>query len=122
MFEHRSAPLLPRRAFRRRLAQHGGYAAGLLAASMAVGTAGFHVLAGQPVVDALLNAAMLLGGMGPVGEIHSTGGKLFASAFALYAGLVFLVVVAIVAAPIVHRFAHRFHLEDASRSSRSSRS
>jgi hypothetical protein len=117
MYEHHSAPLLPRRAFQRRLAQHGGYAIGLLTVSLLVGTAGFHYLAFQPVVDSLLNAAMLLGGMGPVGEIRSTPGKLFAAGFALYAGLVFLAVGAILFAPVVHRFMHRFHLAEAQRRS-----
>jgi hypothetical protein len=93
--------------------QHGLYALGLLAVSIAIGVAGFSLLAGQTVVDAILNAAMLLGGMGPVGEIRSTGGKLFAAAFALYAGLVFLAAAALVFAPLLHRFLHAFHLEEA---------
>jgi hypothetical protein len=122
MFEHRTAPLLPARAFRRRIVRHGGYVAGVLAVSMLVGTAGFHFLAGQPVIDALLNAAMLLGGMGPVGEIQSTPGKLFAAAFALYAGLVFLAAGAIALAPFLHRLLHRFHLEEAQRRDRQRRS
>jgi hypothetical protein len=63
-------------------------------------------------MDALLNASMLLGGMGPVGEIRSTAGKLFAAAYALYAGLVFLAAAGIVGAPLFHRFIHRFHLEE----------
>jgi hypothetical protein len=71
MYEHRTAPLLPAPAFRR-LASHGGYVLGLLAISLFIGTVGFHLLAGQAVIDALLNSAMLLGGMGPVGKIQST--------------------------------------------------
>lgn len=115
MYEHRTAPLLPASAFRWRLVRHGTYAVGVLAVSLLVGTVGFHRLAEQPTIDALLTAAMLLGGMGPVGEIRSTPGKLFAAAFALYAGLVFLVIAAIVVAPIFHRFLHMFHLEEAPR-------
>jgi hypothetical protein len=115
VFEHRSQPLIPRAAFLRRMARHGGYAAALLAGSLVAGTAGLHAWAGQAPIDALLNAAMLLGGMGPVGEIQSTGGKLFASAFALYAGIVFLGVTALLFAPLVHRWLHRFHLEKGSR-------
>ena len=110
MYENRTAPLLPASAFRRRLARHGTYAVGLLAISLLVGTLGFHLLAGQTTIDALVNAAMLLGGMGPVGEIQSTPGKLFAASFALYAGLVFLLTVAVILAPIFHRFLHKFHL------------
>ena len=111
MYEHRDAPLLPRRQFWGRIARHVSYAAGLIAGSLVAGTAGFHFLALQDPVDAFLNAAMLLGGMGPVGEIRSTGGKVFAAAFALYAGLVFLVVGAVLLTPLIHRFLHRFHLE-----------
>jgi hypothetical protein len=111
MFEHRSTPLVPRRVFLRRLARHGWYAAALMGASLVLGTAGFHYLSGMSTIDALLNASMLLGGMGPVGEIQSTIGKLFASAFALYAGLVFISAGAILLAPVLHRFLHRFHLE-----------
>jgi hypothetical protein len=111
MYEHRDAPLLSRRLFWQRLVRHGWYAIGVVGASLLAGTAGFHYLALQPPIDALLNAAMLLGGMGPIGEIRSTGGKLFAAGFALYAGLVFLVAGAILLTPIVHRFLHKFHLE-----------
>lgn len=112
MFEHRSAPLISRADFLRRLAVHGGYAAALLGASIVVGTLGFHHLGGQATIDALLNAAMLLGGMGPVGDIQSTAGKLFATVFALYAGIVFLGITALLFAPVVHRFLHKFHLEN----------
>ena len=83
---------------------------------MLVGTLGFHYWAGQSVVDAVLNSAMLLGGMGPVGDITSTAGKLFATVFALYAGVVFLGVTALLFAPVLHRFLHTFHLEESDRS------
>ena len=115
MFEHHSAPLISRAQFLRRLAVHGGYATALLAVSMIVGTAGFHYLAGQATIDALLNAAMLLGGMGPVGDIQSTAGKLFATGFALYAGIVFLGITALLFVPVFHRVLHRFHLQDGRR-------
>jgi hypothetical protein len=110
MFEHRSQPLLTRQAFLRRMAQHGGYAVGLVIVSLIIGTAGFALFAAQTFLDALLNASMLLAGMGLVGEIHSAGGKLFASAFALYAALVFIAVSAIVTAPLLHRWLHKFHI------------
>jgi len=110
MYEHHDSPLLPPRLFWRRLARHFGYSAALVGGSLVVGTLGFHLLAGQSLVDAFLNAAMLLGGMGPVGEIRSTPGKLFAALFALYAGLVFLVAGAVVLSPVLHRWLHRFHL------------
>lgn len=111
MYEHRDAPLLSVRLFWWRLARHVSYAALLVAGSLLIGTAGFHIFALQPPIDAFLNAAMLLGGMGPVGGIRSTPGKLFAAGFALYAGLVFLVAGAILLTPVIHRFLHRFHLE-----------
>src|SRR2546421_163722 len=111
MYEHRTAPLLPWRAFRRRLIRHALYAVLLVGASMLIGTWGFWSLAGQAPIDALLNTAMLLGGMGPIGEIQSTGGKLFAAAFALYAGLAFLGMATLLFAPIFHRALHKFHLE-----------
>ena len=109
MFEPHSAPLVSRALFLRRMARHGGYAFLLVVASVAIGVLGFHNLAGQPTIDALLNAAMLLGGMGPVGEIKSDTGKLFASAFALYAGLVFVAATALLLAPLLHRLLHHFH-------------
>ena len=92
-----------------------GTSLALLSFSLVFGTAGFHYLAGQAVIDALLNSAMLLGGMGPVGDIQFTGGKLFASFYSLYAGLVFIGGSTLLLAPVLHRFMHRFHLEDEER-------
>jgi hypothetical protein len=112
MYEHHTAPMLPWPAFMRRVARHWGYAAILLGVSMAAGTAGFHYLALERPIDAFLNSAMLLGGMGPVGEIRSNPGKLFAAAFSLYSGLVFLAAGALLLAPVVHRFLHTFHLKE----------
>ena len=115
MFERHSAPLVSRAVFARRMAVHGGYVGVLLAISLVGGTMGFHFLAGQPVIDAWLNSAMLLGGMGPVGEIKFTAGKLFASFYSLYAGIVFIGGSTILLAPVVHRFMHHFHLEERKR-------
>jgi hypothetical protein len=108
----RAHPLHSRKQFRRHLAQYGGYAAGLLAFSLFIGVMGFHWLAGQSGLDALLNAAMLLGGMGPVGAIQGTAGKLFGAAYALYAGLVFIGAAALAFAPMLHRLIHKLHLEE----------
>ena len=119
MYEHRTAPLLPRKAFKRRLVRHGGFVLALLGVSLVIGTIGFATLAGQPPIDALLNSAMLLGGMGPVGAIEHTAGKLFGTVFALYAGLVFLTGGAILLAPVAHRLIHKFHLAETERSKRS---
>jgi hypothetical protein len=118
MYEHRTAPLLPWPAFRRRLIRNGTYAIVLLAISLVGGTWGFWSFAGETRIDALLNAAMLLGGMGPVGEIRSTAGKLFAAGFALYAGLAFLGMATLLFAPVFHRALHKFHLEEQGRDTR----
>jgi hypothetical protein len=122
MYEHRSAPLLPWPAFRHRVLKHANYALILVAVSLLAGTAGFWVLGGQTPIDAFLNAAMLLGGMGPVGDIRSTAGKLFAAVFALYAGLAFLGIAALLFAPMFHRFMHKFHIEEHREHSRATRS
>ena len=111
MFEHRGKPLLPRQAYVRRLLLHVSVALGLVVISLGIGVLGYHLLGGFPWIDALVNAAMILGGMGPVGELHTTTGKLFAAAYALFAGIIFLVVVGVLFAPAFHRFLHRFHLD-----------
>lgn len=82
----------------------------LLSASLGAGTVGYHVLADLDWVDAVLNAAMILTGMGPVSPLHSPAAKLFAAGYALFSGIVFVAGVSLVMAPIVHRFLHRFHL------------
>ena len=86
MYEHRSQPLLPRRDFLLRLSRHGVVAFGLLAVSLVVGMAGYHLFEKLHWVDAFLNTAMLLGGMGPVDPPKTSAGKIFAGVFALYAG------------------------------------
>jgi hypothetical protein len=111
MFEHRSQPLLPRGAFMRRLALHASASLGLVALSLGIGVVGYHGLEGLPWIDSLLNAAMILGGMGPVNELHTVRGKLFASGYALFSGIVFLAAVGVLFAPLVHRLLHKFHLE-----------
>jgi hypothetical protein len=112
MFEHRSQPLLARPLYLRRLLRHGAAAGLVVCGSLAIGVAGYHTLEGFSWIDSLLNASMILGGMGPVGAIQTTGGKLFASFYALFAGLVFIVIVGILGAPVFHRFLHRLHLEE----------
>jgi hypothetical protein len=113
MYEHRGERPLSVWRFLLRLLRHLGYTGALVGVSLIVGTAGFHWIAGQSVLDALLNAAMLLGGMGPVGDLTrvSPGAKLFASAFALYAGLVFLLASGLLLVPCFHWVLHRFHWE-----------
>lgn len=111
IYEQKSEPVLSRPAFLRRVAQHGGVALLITLVSLLLGTVGYHVCGGQSWIDSFLNAAMLMGGMGQVGEVTSTGGKLFAAFYSLYAGFVFIVVAGLLIAPLFHRILHRFHLE-----------
>jgi hypothetical protein len=111
LYEHRTQPLLPRRAFLRRLASHTLVALAVIFGSLLMGILGYHLTEGLSWIDSLVNASMLLGGMGPVDALHTTAGKLFASFYALYSGMVFLVAVGIIFAPVFHRILHRFHLE-----------
>ena len=111
MYEHRTEPVLGRPAFLLRFAQHGGVAGLITLLSLGIGTTGYHLLADQGWIDSFLNAAMLMGGMGPVGDIGPPAGKLFAAFFALYAGFVFIVVAGLLIAPLFHRVLHKFHLE-----------
>lgn len=110
-FEGRHQRPISRAEFTRRMISHGGYAAVVVVGSLALGVAGYTWLAHMSPIDALLNAAMLLGGMGPVGPIEGTAAKLFAAGFALYAGLIFLIVAGLLLAPVFHRVLHRFHWE-----------
>ena len=111
-YEHRSQALLPRRLFLGRLLSHILVALGLLLLALGFGIVGYHVFEGLSWLDSLLNAAMILGGMGPVAQLQTVAGKLFASFYALFAGVVFLVIAGIVVAPIAHRLLHRLHLDD----------
>ena len=111
MFEHHTARLLPRAAFLARVGRFAALSGTIVAVSLALGAAGYHTLGGLPWVDALLNAAMILTGMGPVDRMQTTAAKLFAAAYALYSGVVFLGTVAVLLAPIAHRFLHALHLE-----------
>ena len=113
MYEHRSAPLLSHQLYLRRLARGTTQATAIVVLSLGLGTLGFWALAEQAPIDALLNAAMLLGGMGPVDtDFHGPLGTLFAGVYALFAGLVFLAAGAVFLAPMLHRWLHRLHLEE----------
>ena len=111
-YEHRSQPLLSRRKFVQRVWQHFLIALAIVLASLLLGMVGYHALARFSWIDSFLNAAMLLGGMGPVGEIPTASGKLFAGIYALYAGLVLIAASAVLLTPVLHRLLHRVHLED----------
>jgi hypothetical protein len=105
------------RQFLENLRTQARWAALLVGVSLVGGVLGFHEFARLPWIDALLNTCMLLGGMGPVGDWDGkpVGGKLFAAAYALYAGIVFLIVAGLLVTPVFHRVLHRFHLEGAER-------
>jgi hypothetical protein len=113
MFEHHRQPLLSRPAFARRVARHGILGSLLIAVSLGIGTVGYRAIAGLDWVDSVLNASMILTGMGPVTPMQTTAAKLFASAYAIFSGVVFLSTVGVMAAPIAHRFLHRLHLDEA---------
>jgi hypothetical protein len=110
MYEKRDYPLLGQSAFFSRLLQHFAGAALLIGVSLVAGILGYRELETMSWIDATLNAAMILGGMGPVTELHTDGGKLFAAGYALYSGMLFLVTAAVIFAPMIHRLMHRFHL------------
>lgn len=111
MYEPKAHPPISRRRFIRRLLLHVAAGFGLLLFSLMLGMAGYGYFEHLPWRDAFLNAAMLMGGMGPVDAPQTDGGKLFAGLYALYAGLVFLVAAGLVFAPAVHRLMHKFHWE-----------
>ena len=113
MFEHRQDPLLPRPLFLRRILKFAALSFSLAAVSLLIGIFGYRNFEGMSWIDAFVNAAMILGGMGPVGELHTRAGKLFAGFYALYCGLVVVISMAILIAPVFHRFLHLFHLEAA---------
>jgi hypothetical protein len=112
VYEHKKLPPLPRPHFLRRMLLHVLASILLVLASLGIGMAGYSGFEGLSWLDAFLNSAMLLGGMGPVEIPRTERGKLFAGLYALYAGLVFLVAIGIVLAPIVHRLMHRFHWDE----------
>lgn len=111
MWEHRTHPLLPARAFVGRLLRSGIRAAAIIGGSLAIGALGYRGCEGLDWIDATLNAAMLLAGEGPLYAPRTAGGKLFAIGYALFSGIVFLTVAAVLFAPALHRLIHRFHLE-----------
>jgi hypothetical protein len=112
MYEHFKQPVIPFGAFLKRLARHLGAAGIIVAVSLGIGVLGYRFIGNLSWIDALLNASMILGGMGPVNTLSSTAAKLFASIYALFAGMIFLVAAGVLLAPVVHRLLHRFHVEE----------
>ncbi|QYK56481.1 MAG: hypothetical protein KF733_03150 [Fimbriimonadaceae bacterium] len=112
MYESKKQPLLPRGDFNARVARHIAFALGIIAAALGIGVLGYHYIAGLEWVDALLDASMILGGMGPVSKLPTDGAKVFASVYALFSGLAFIGIMGVVLAPFAHRIMHRFHVEE----------
>jgi hypothetical protein len=112
MFEHRKERLLPLSLFLRRMAICLAISGGMVLFGVGIGVLGYRYLAGFRWVDSLLNACMILGGMGPVGQLPNDKAKIFASLYALFSGLVFIAIMAVLVAPILHRLLHRFHVAD----------
>jgi hypothetical protein len=112
MYEHHKQPLASRKVFIKRLRRNALIGASLLLISLAIGMFGYHFLEDLSWIDSLLNAAMILGGMGPINQLQTVAGKIFASFYAIYSGVILLASVGILIAPIFHRFLHRFHLAD----------
>ena len=112
MYESRTHPPLSRKQFAKRVLRHAAVALALLLLSLFLGMTGYAYFEHLPWRDAFLNSAMLMGGMGPVDAPHTDGGKVFAGLYALYAGLLFLIIAGIVLTPVVHRVMHQFHWEE----------
>jgi len=112
MFETKSQRLLSRRRFARRLLRSIGMASILVGISMGIGMAGYHRYGELSWLDSFLNASMIMSGMGPVDAMKTSAGKLFSGCYALYCGLALVTASAIVVSPILHRFFHRFHIEE----------
>ena len=118
VFEHKSEPLLPRRAFLSRLATSAAIGMAIVVVSLLIGMVGYHGFERLSWLDSFLNASMLLGGMGPTSPLQTPAGKLFAGLYALYCGFAVLAVAGLIFAPVFHRFLHRFHLEGERRQKR----
>lgn len=112
MFERKYEKLAPVSVFVRRMAKSVAMAGILVAAALFLGISGYHWIAGFGWVDSLLEASMILGGMGPVNQLTTTGAKIFASGYALFSGLMFIAVMGIVLAPVTHRLLHKFHIDE----------
>ncbi|MBV6520112.1 MAG: hypothetical protein MNPFHGCM_00217 [Gemmatimonadaceae bacterium] len=104
-------PLAPRSVYLWRVLRGFAIAGGAVAAGLLIGAIGYHLTEGLSWLDAMLNAAMLLAGEGPMAPPHTTSGKVFATVYALFSGVLFITAVSVLLAPVAHRFLHRLHLE-----------
>jgi hypothetical protein len=111
MNEETPAPLLPRREYLARFARSLALGLSIIAVCLGIGVVGYHVLEKLSWIDAFLNAAMILSGMGPVATLQTDAGKLFAGFYALFSGLALISIIGIIMAPVVLRILHKFHLD-----------
>ena len=112
MFERKYEKLAPVSVFVRRMAASVVMAGLLISVVLFSGISGYHWIAGLDWVDSLLEASMILGGMGPANPLKTSGANIFASGYALFCGLIFIAVMGIILAPITHRMLHKFHMEE----------
>lgn len=111
-FERRHEKLATVSVFVKRLIGSLAIALALIAVVLMIGMAGYHYIAGLNWIDSLLEASMILGGMGPVNQLPNDSSKIFASAYALFSGLIFIAVMGLVLSPVVHRILHKFHVDE----------
>jgi hypothetical protein len=112
VYERRADELAPRAVYLQRLLGSLGIALAVILIALAIGIAGYHFIAGFNWIDSLLEASMILGGMGPVNQLTNDSAKVFASIYALFSGLVVLALMGIMLAPVVHRVMHKFHVDE----------
>lgn len=111
MFEHKTEPLAGGKVYRARIVKYSFISLFMLIGSLLVGVLGYHFIARLEWIDAFMNAAMILGGMGPVDPLPDKAAMIFAGCYAIFCGVIFLLSMGVIISPIVHRFYHKFHLE-----------
>ncbi len=111
LFEHKSQAVIPLSEFRLRMLRFGLFSAALLAGALGIGILGYRWTEQLSWIDSLLNASMILSGMGPANTMVSDSGKIFASVYALFSGIVFISSAGIMVSPVFHRIIHRLHAE-----------
>ena len=109
-FESKHQAVISRLAFLRRMGRNIAAAGAFVGVSLFAGMCGYHYIEGLPWIDSFANASMILSGMGPLGEMRSDAGKLFAGCYALYSGLAVIFITGLILAPVLHRVLHRFHV------------
>ena|SRR5438132_9518772 len=111
-YERHHEQLAPVPVFVKRIIGSLTIAFSLMAIALSIGIAGYHLIAGFNFVDSLLEASMILGGMGPVHDLPNDTAKIFASIYALFSGVIFIAVMGIILAPVAHRVLHKFHVDE----------